>query len=51
MFHCNGWTFPWAVTAAAGTHLCLTAVDSTEIWRLIRTEGVTHLSGARRCCR
>jgi fatty-acyl-CoA synthase len=46
MFHCNGWTFPWAVTAAAGTHVCLPAVDPTEIWRLIRTEGVTHLCGA-----
>ena len=21
MFHCNGWCFPWAVTAAGGTHV------------------------------
>src|SRR5918998_1706598 len=21
MFHCNGWTYPWAVTAIAGTHV------------------------------
>jgi fatty-acyl-CoA synthase len=27
MFHCNGWCFPWAVTGAAGTHVCLRAVD------------------------
>ena len=27
MFHCNGWCFPWAVTAAAGTHVCLRQVD------------------------
>ncbi|GAB2914184.1 acyl--CoA ligase family protein [Rhodococcus aerolatus] len=46
MFHCNGWTFPWAVTAAAGTHVCLPKVDAAEIWRLVRTEGVTHLCGA-----
>ena len=23
MFHCNGWCFTWAVTAAASTHVCL----------------------------
>ena len=23
MFHCNGWCFPWAITALAGTHVCL----------------------------
>ncbi|MEV5544017.1 acyl--CoA ligase family protein [Saccharopolyspora shandongensis] len=46
MFHCNGWTFPWAVTAAAATHICLSKVDPTEIWRLLREEGVTHLIGA-----
>src|SRR5262249_52768209 len=27
MFHCNGWCFPWAVTAVAGTHVCLPRVD------------------------
>jgi fatty-acyl-CoA synthase len=46
MFHCNGWCFPWAVTAAAGTHVCLRKVDPAEVWRLIRDEGVTHLNGA-----
>jgi fatty-acyl-CoA synthase len=46
MFHCNGWCFTWAVTAAGGTHVCLRAVDTTEIWRLLRTEGVTHFSAA-----
>ncbi|WP_133917264.1 acyl--CoA ligase family protein [Streptomyces sp. NBC_00582] len=46
MFHCNGWCFPWAVTAAAATHVCLPKVDPAEIWRLIRDEGVTHLNGA-----
>jgi len=46
MFHCNGWCFPWAVTAAAATHVCLPKVDPAEVWRLIRAEGVTHLNGA-----
>ena len=46
MFHCNGWCFPWAVTAAAATHVCLPKVDPAEIWRLLREEGVTHLEGA-----
>ena len=46
MFHCNGWCFPWAVTAAAGTHVCLRAVDPELIWRLFREEGVTHYNGS-----
>jgi fatty-acyl-CoA synthase len=46
MFHCNGWCFPWAVTAAAGTHVCLRAVDPELIWRLFREERVTHYSGS-----
>ena len=46
MFHCNGWCFTWAVTAAGGAHLCLPRVDPDEIWRLIGAEGVTHLNAA-----
>jgi acyl-CoA synthetase (AMP-forming)/AMP-acid ligase II len=46
MFHCNGWCFTWAVTAAGGTHVCLRAVDPAEIWRLLRAEGITHFSAA-----
>jgi fatty-acyl-CoA synthase len=46
MFHCNGWCFTWAVTAAGGTHLCLPAVDPEKIWGLIDTEGVSHMNGA-----
>ena len=46
MFHCNGWCTTWAVTAAGGTHVCLRAVQAEPIWRLIDTEGVTHLNGA-----
>jgi len=46
MFHCNGWCYTWAVSAAGATHLCLPHVDAGEIWRLIREEGVTHFNGA-----
>jgi fatty-acyl-CoA synthase len=46
MFHCNGWCFPWAVTAAAATHICLPRLDPAQVWRLVREEGVTHLNGA-----
>ncbi|HVW45252.1 MAG TPA: acyl--CoA ligase family protein [Amycolatopsis sp.] len=46
MFHCNGWCTPWAVTAIGGTHVCLRTVDAAEIWRLLDTEGITHLNGA-----
>ena len=46
MFHCNGWTYPWAVTAVGGTHVCLRKVDPAQIFRLIGRHGVTHLCGA-----
>ena len=46
MFHCNGWCYTWAVTAAGGVHVCLPRVEAAEIWRLIRDEGVTHFNGA-----
>jgi fatty-acyl-CoA synthase len=46
MFHCNGWCFPWAVTAVAARHVPLRAVDPGRIWELIDAEGVTHYCGA-----
>jgi fatty-acyl-CoA synthase len=46
MFHCNGWCFPWAVTAVAGRHVTLRKVDPERIWQLIDSEGVTTLSGS-----
>lgn len=46
LFHCNGWCFPWAVTAAGGRHVCLRQVDPQKAVALIRKEGVTHLCGA-----
>jgi len=46
MFHCNGWCFPWTVTAQAGTHVCLRAVRGHAMWSLMAAEGVTHMCGA-----
>jgi fatty-acyl-CoA synthase len=46
MFHCNGWCFPWAVTAIGGTHVCLRRVDPARVWELLERERVTHYNGA-----
>ncbi|NIR30940.1 MAG: acyl-CoA synthetase [Gammaproteobacteria bacterium] len=46
MFHCNGWTYTWAVTAAAATHVCLRKVDAALIFPMIQEHGVTHMCGA-----
>ena len=46
MFHCSGWTYTWAVTAAAGTHVCLRRVDPALIFPAISEHRVTHLCGA-----
>jgi fatty-acyl-CoA synthase len=46
MFHCNGWCFPWAVTAVSGTHVCLRRVDPARMWQLFGDEGVSHYCGA-----
>jgi len=46
MFHCDGWTFTWAVTAAMGTHVCLRKVDPALIFQLIEQEDITHMCGA-----
>jgi fatty-acyl-CoA synthase len=45
MFHCNGWAFTWAVTAAGSEHICLDGVDASEMWRSLG-EGATHLCAA-----
>jgi fatty-acyl-CoA synthase len=46
MFHCNGWSFPWAVVAAGGTQVCLRKVEPARIFELIAKHKVTHLCGA-----
>ena len=46
MFHANGWTFTWIVTAVGGTHVCLRAVDPARAFRLLRDESITHMCAA-----
>jgi fatty-acyl-CoA synthase len=46
MFHCNGWTFTWAATLQAGTHVCLRRVEAASIFAAIAEHQITHLSGA-----
>ncbi|MBA2126836.1 acyl-CoA synthetase [Hyphomicrobium methylovorum] len=46
MFHCNGWCFPWSVTLAQGTHVCLRWVRAKAMYDAIVEHKVTHVSGA-----
>jgi fatty-acyl-CoA synthase len=46
MFHANGWTFVWTVTAVGGTHVCLSKVDAGAIYGLVDREQVTMLCAA-----
>ena len=46
MFHANGWTFVWTVTAAGGTHICLRKVEPNAVFEKIERESVTMLCAA-----
>ena len=46
MFHCNGWCFPWTLSAVAGTHVCLRAVRAKAVFDAMADHHVTHLCGA-----
>ena len=46
MFHCNGWCFPWTMSAIIGTHVCLRQVRAAPIWDSLAKHKVTHLCGA-----
>jgi fatty-acyl-CoA synthase len=46
MFHCNGWSLVWGVTAVGGTHICLPTFDAERALDLIDRHAVTHLCGA-----
>ncbi|MEZ5285922.1 MAG: long-chain-fatty-acid--CoA ligase [Vicinamibacterales bacterium] len=46
MFHANGWTFTWIVTAAGGVHVCLPKVEAGEVFRLLAAEQVSMLCAA-----
>ena len=46
MFHANGWTYTWTVTAAGACHICLPKVEPARAFELVRTEAVTWLCAA-----
>ena len=46
MFHANGWTFTWIVTAVGGTHVCLRKVDASAVFRLVRDERISMMCAA-----
>ena len=46
MFHCNGWCFPWTLSALTGTHVCLREVRADAIYAALDDHKVTHLCGA-----
>jgi fatty-acyl-CoA synthase len=46
MFHCNGWTYPWAIAARAGVNVCLRKVTPEGVFSAIRDYNVSHFCGA-----
>ena len=46
MFHANGWTFVWTVTAVGATHICLRKVEPRAVFELMAREQVTTLCAA-----
>jgi fatty-acyl-CoA synthase len=46
MFHANGWTFVWVVTAVGGAHVCLRKVDPVNVFEYVSTESITMLCAA-----
>ena len=46
MFHANGWTFVWTVTAVGATHICLRKVEPRAVFEIMASEQVTMLCAA-----
>ncbi len=46
MFHANGWTFTWIVTAVGGTHVCLRKVEPARVFEEVARESITMLCAA-----
>jgi fatty-acyl-CoA synthase len=46
MFHANGWTFVWTVTAVGAAHICLGKADPRRVFELINQESVSTLCAA-----
>jgi fatty-acyl-CoA synthase len=49
MFHANGWTFVWTVTAVGAAHVCLRKIEPAKPFDLVRAEGVSMPVRRRRC--
>lgn len=50
MFHAAGWTYPWAVTLAMGTHVCLRKMDYSLIWKILKEDRITNMCCAPTVC-
>lgn len=46
MFHANGWTFVWIVTARGAAHICLRKVEPRTIFELIGSENISMFCAA-----
>ena len=46
IFHCNGWTFPWAMAASGATSICLQAINDKEIWQQLVKNDISHFCAA-----
>jgi acyl-CoA synthetase (AMP-forming)/AMP-acid ligase II len=43
MFHANGWTFVWTVTAVGAAHVCLRKVEPPAVYELMQRESISML--------
>ena len=46
MFHCNGWTFTWAMAAVGCRSICIPKIDPAQVWDLFARGEVTAFCGA-----
>jgi len=46
MFHANGWTYVWIVTAVGATHVCLRKVEPLAVYEQIERERISLLCAA-----
>jgi fatty-acyl-CoA synthase len=46
MFHANGWTFAWTVTAVGAAHVCVRKVEPGAVFELISRESISMLCAA-----
>ncbi|MFT5467136.1 MAG: fatty-acyl-CoA synthase [Verrucomicrobiales bacterium] len=46
MFHANGWTFTWLITARGAAHVCLEKVDPAGAFEMMRRENISLFCAA-----